>query len=276
VSPLWRKRLGIALFPDRLVLARASGGFRRRLEHKEILELEPAKTGMPPWQPAVDALAAKVAAGELARAEVTLVLSNRFVHYTLVPWSDALGGKEEELAFARHCFARVYGSEVEAWALNLSPAGPGQARLACAIEQKLVDALSTCLAALGSRYRSLQPHLMASFNRWRARLGERPAWLVVAEPGLLCLALLQGGCWQSVRTLKVGPDWIEQLPGVLAREECLIDSQTECDQVLVFAPDGPQTVAPRAGKWRIENLMPNLVPGVAAGADAPFSVVFGV
>jgi hypothetical protein len=267
--------LGVALFPERLVIARASGGFRRRLEHKEILELPPAQAGVPPWRPAVDALAEKVATGELAHADVTLVLSNCFVHYTLVPWSEALGGKEEELAFARHCFARVYGSEVDAWALKLSPAGPGKPRLACGIEQELVDALSSCMTALGRRYRSLQPHLMASFNRARARLDERPTWLVVVEPGLLCLALVQDGRWQSLRTLKVGPDWIEQLPGILAREECLIDSPAECDQVLVFAPDAPDAVVPRAGKWRIEKLVPNLLPGMAAGADAPYSVALG-
>ena len=272
MSPLWRKQVGIALYPGRLVLARASRGMRRRLEHKAIVELPPAQPGMPPWQPGVDALAEKVAAGELAKVDVTLVLSNCFVRYMLVPWSEALGGREEELAFARHCFAHVYGSEVEGWALKLGSAGPGQPRLACAIEQKLVDALSSCMAALGSRYRSLQPHLMASFNRARARLDERPAWLVVAEPGLLCLALVQDGNWQSVRTLKVGPDWIEQLPGMLAREECLIDSRAECDQVLVFAPDGPDTVAAQAGKWRFEKLVPSLFPGTAAGADAPFSV----
>jgi hypothetical protein len=276
VSLLWRRQAGVALFPDRLVLARASGGFRRRLEHREIVELAPAQAGMPPWQPAVDALVTKVAAGEFAKAEVTLVLSNSFVRYALIPWSEALGGREEELAFTRHCFARVYGSEVETWALKLSPAGPGQARLACAIEQKLVDALNICMSALASGYRSLQPNLMASFNRSRARLGESPVWLVVAEPGLLCLALLQGGRWQSVRTLKVGPDWIAELPGVLAREECLIDNPAECDQVLVFAPDTAEALAPRAGKWRIEKLMPRLLPGMAAGADAPYSVALGV
>lgn len=276
MSPLWRKRAGVALYRDRLVLARASGGFRRRLEHKEIVELSPAQAGMPGWQPALDALAGRVAAGELAGAEVTLVLSNCFVHYALVPWSEALGGKEEELAFARHCFARVYGSEAQAWALKLSPAATGQARLACAIEQKLVDGLSASMAALGSGYRSLQPHLMASFNRFRARLGERPAWLVVAEPGLLCLALVQGGHWHSVRTLKVGPDWARELPGVLSREECLVDSPTQCDEVLLYAPDAAEPVRLEAGKWRINELVPTLLPGMAAGAEAPFCVALGV
>jgi hypothetical protein len=216
-----------------------------------------------------------VAAGALAKADVNLVLSNRFVHYAVVPWSDTLDSNEEEQAFARHCFARIYGSEADDWGIKLSSANSRKPRLACAVEQTLIDALTTCMRPLGGRYRSLQPHLMASFNRVRARLGDEPAWLVVAEPGLLCLALLQEGRWQSVRTLKVGPDWVNELHGLLAREECLVDSQTECGRVLVFAPDSPQMVMPQAGKWQVENLLPGLLPGMIPGVDAPFSIALG-
>ncbi|MBI4293737.1 MAG: hypothetical protein HY661_19850 [Betaproteobacteria bacterium] len=275
MSLLSPDQLGIALFPERLVLARTSGGFRRRLAHKEIVACAPAEPGEPLWLPAVNALAAKVAAGALAKADVTLVLSNRFVHYTVVPWSDTLGGKEEELAFARHCFARVHGSDADEWEIKLSGAKPRKPRLACAVEQSLIEDLNARMSPLASRYRSLQPHLMASFNRTRARLGERAAWLVVAEPGLLCLALLQDGCWQSVRTINVGADWMSELPGVLAREECMVDSETECGRVLVFAPDSPQIAIPHTGKWRFEHLAPGLLPGMIAGTDAPYSIALG-
>ncbi len=275
MSPLWPEQLGIALYPGRLVLARTSGGLRRRLLHKEIATFAPAQSNMPPWQPAVDALAAKASAGALARADLTLVLSNSFVHFAVVPWSDTLSSNEEGLAFARHCFARVYGGEADDWELRLSSANARKPRLACAVERKLLDALSEHLAPLASRYRSLQPHLMASFNRCCARLGESAAWLVVAEPGLLSLALLEDGSWQSVRSIKVGPDWARELPQVLEREAYLVDSQSDCDRVLVYAPDSPQTTIPRLGKWRIESLVPGLLPGMIAGVDAPFSIVLG-
>lgn len=275
MSPLWPDQLGIALFPERLVLARVSGGFRPRLVHKEIVVFAAAEAGQPPWQPAVDALAAKVASGALAKANVNLVLSSSFVHYAVVPWSDKLGSKEEELAFARHCFARVYDSEVDDWEIRLSGAKPGQPRLACAVEQGLTEALRARMGPLAGRYRSLQPHLMASFNRWHVRLGERPAWLVVAEPGLLCLALLEDGYWQSVHSVKVGADWIGELPAVLAREECLVESKAPCEEVLLFAPDATQPLLLETGKWRIKELLPTLLPGMAAGADAPFSIALG-
>jgi hypothetical protein len=116
---------------------------------------------------------------------------------------------------------------------------------------------------------------MASFNRWRALLGGRPGWFVVAEPGLLSVALLGGGQWHSVRTLKVGADWTQELPGVLSREECLVDGPTQSDEVLLFAPDAAQPLMLETGKWRIKTLLPTLLPGMAAGADAPFSIALG-
>lgn len=276
MSRLWPDQLGVALYPERLLLARCGGRLRPRLEHKQTIALAPPDAGAPPWQPAVDALAAQVAAGAMAGAAVTLVLSNRFVHYVVVPYSDALGGAEEQLAFVRHCFSRVHGSQADGWAIRVSEAGAREARLACGIEQALVDALAAAMAPLGSRYRSLQPHLMASFNRWRSKLAGRAGWFVVAEPGLLSIALLGDGQWQSVRTLKVGPDWLKELPGVLNREEFMVGSHTQCDEVLLFAPDASQPMLLEAGKWRIKALRPALLPGMDDGFDAPFSVALGV
>ncbi len=276
MSLLWPDQLGVALFPDRLLLARASGRWRRRLVHKQIITLDAAAAGAPPWQAAVDALASQVAAGAMAGAAVTLVLSNRLVHYTPVPHSDALGSAEEELAFVRHCFARVHGSQADTWAIRLGQARPRKTRLACGVEQALVDALAKVMAPLGRGYRSLQPHLMASFNRWRDQLAARAGWFVVAEPGLLSIALLGDGGWHSVRTLKVGGDWPRELPGVLSREELLAGGDAQCEEVLLFAPDATQPLLLNPGKWRINMLLPTLLPGMAAGVDAQFSVALGV
>jgi hypothetical protein len=275
VSPLWRDKFGVALFPDRLLLVRAGGRARARITHKDVIGVMPASPGTPLWQPALEALAGQVAAGTMKGAEVSVVLSSHFVHYVLVPHSDVLANPDEEMAFARHCFARVHGEQAEGWRIKLSPAGEGSARLACGVEQTLVDGLEKVMAPIGNSYRSMQPHLMASFNRWRTRLGKRPGWFVVAEPDLLCLSLLRDGNWQSVRTVKAGADWPAELPGVLMREECLVDSDADCDEVYVFAPDGPDPLILSAGKWRFTSLLPTLLPRMSAGADAQFSIALG-
>ena len=275
VQALFPDRLGIALYPDRLVLTRMSGDFGRGVKHKEIVPFAPAAQGVANWRPAVDALAATLAAGTPANAEVTLVLSSHFVRYVLVPASDALGSREEEQAFARHCFERVYGSDSGDWTLKSSQADPTQARLACAVEQPLVEALANCLAGLNARYRSLQPHLMVSFNRVRTLIGALPAWLAVVEPGLICLGLLRKGQWQSVCAFKVGPDWLQELPALIAREDCLVESDSACERVLVVAPDAPGAKLPQTDQWRFETLLPASVAGLDPGRDAAHCIALG-
>ncbi|MDB5811739.1 MAG: hypothetical protein JWN94_3861 [Betaproteobacteria bacterium] len=268
----WPDQIGIALLADRLVIARASSGWRRQLQQKETVMLPPPPEDSPRWQPAIDALAQKIAAGELAGAEVSLVLSSSFMHYALVPWSNALGSEEEELAFARHCFARVHGADAEHWELRLSAKRPDRSRLACAAAPQLIDALERVMAPLGTRYCSLQPYLMASFNRWRARFNGKPCWFVTVEPGLLCVALLGDGQWLSVRTVKVGAAWLAALPTVLKRETCLVESGTACNDVWIFAADGTDPATHDAGQWQFKNLVPSLLPGMDPGADAAYSI----
>ncbi len=272
MSLLSPDQLGIALFPQRLLLVRSSGGLRRRLVHKEALAFAPAQAGVPAWQAATDALAQIISTTALPRAQVKLILSNHFVHYLVIPWRDGLSNQEEEWAYARHCFERVHGSDAAHWKLRLCSDTPGEPRLACAVEPALIEALRAHLGPLGRRYRSLQPHLMASFNSCRAQIGKGPTWLVVAEPGLLCLALLQDGRWHSINRVKVGPDWLNELPRLLEREEYLLEGARPCLDVVLIAPDAMQALALPAGKWRFKTPMPALLAGMSVGIDAPFSI----
>ena len=272
----WRPdRLGVALYPDRLDVARVGGVWPRRLKHRQTVELAAPADDSPAWQPAIEALARLVMEGALARANVTLVLSSHFVHYTLVPWSELLSSEADLLAYVRQRFVAVHGGAAQGWALRLSRAEPRRPRLACGVPQALIDALDEVMAPIGGRYRSLQPHLMASFNRWRSRLGARPGWFVAAEPGLACLALLRDGHWQSVRKLRIGADWPRLLPDILARERLLVDGDSDCRHVSVFAPELPAVLAPEAGDWLIENLDPAPLPGMSTDVDGRFAIATG-
>lgn len=265
MSLLSTDQVTIALFPDRLLVSRTRGRFRRRVTHnKEVVDFAAPEAPGPAWQAALQALVPVLSAAGLGEATVTLVLSNHFVHYLVVPWSDGLSSDDEEMAFVRHCFERVYGDIASGWEIRLCGARPGSPRLACAIETTLLDALLVHMGPLSRRYRSLQPHLMSTFNAWAARLVKKTSWLVVAEPGLLCVALLHEGCWQSVRNIKVGADWLDQLPSVLAREEYLVDCQLQCDEVVLLAPDAAQCLPLKSGKWRVNGLAPT---------DAALSIV---
>lgn len=214
MSLSFRDRVELGVYPDRVVLARAKGS--------DTVAVSPAAGG-PGWRAAVDAVARLEALG---RAEVTVVLSSFFVRYSLVPLNAALTSAAERLALARHCLSRIHGNAVEGWMVRLS------GEVACGVDAALVHALRD---ALGKRLRSLQPHLMASFNRSRGRLGAS-GWFVDVEPGLASVALVANGAWQSLRSLRVGAQWKEELPGLLAREACFVDSPADCPQVVHAFP----------------------------------------
>jgi hypothetical protein len=220
VSLSWRERVEVGFYPDRLVLVRGKA--------TESIALAPAAPPEPRWRAGLDALAGLEA---LTGAEVTVVLSSFFVRYALVPATEALVGAGERLAFARHCLARVYGSVAEGWVVRLS------GEVACGVELRLIDGLRSALAARGNRLRSVQPRLMAAFNRHRRQLGEQPSWFVDVEPGLASLALLASRRWQSLRSVKLRAEsWEDELPGLLAREACFVDSPADCPRIVHAAP----------------------------------------
>lgn len=265
--------MAVALFPDHLQIARLGGGWRRRLKQQETVRLTPAPDGVPAWQPAAEALATLVNNGTLARARVSLVLSGHFVHYTLVPWNELLKSEAEKLAYARQRFVRVHGDAAQGWDLRLSRSSAHQSRLACAIPGTLLQALDEVMAPLGRHYVSLQPHLMASFNRWASRLDTQARWLAVAEPGLLCLALLQDGQWQSVRTIRTKHDGIGQLPDLLRRESCLVDNAGGTERLSLLGTSLPQDQALANGPWQLDHLKAAGPRGSPAGMEAAVAAV---
>jgi len=219
VSLSWRDRVEVGLYPDRLVLARGKAA--------QTFPVPPGDAQAPRWRAALDALGALEA---LRRTEVTVVLSSFFVRYTVVPLSEALSGAVERLAFARHCLARIHGPLAEGWTVRLSR------EIACGVEPLLVQGLRETLSARGNRFRALEPRLMTSFNRSRKKLGDKPGWFVDVEPGLALLALVADASWRSLRALKVGPRWEDELPGLIAREACFVDAPSDCPRVVHAFP----------------------------------------
>jgi hypothetical protein len=69
---------------------------------------------------------------------------------------------------------------------------------------------------------------------------------------MLCAALLAHGEWKSVRCDALRGDWREALPGLLAREELLLEAPLDCERVVVAAGDGAAMPA-RLGRWQIES-----------------------
>ena len=197
MSLLFSERLTIGLAPAEVTLARSRGVLRRKIVEQRSVACDPA-LGAQPWEGAVAALA-----GRDAALPATVVLSNHFVRYAVVPWSEGLESEAEEEAFVRHHFARVHGDRAAGWALRWTDHGP--TRLASAIDRGLLEALRQALP----RLRSVQPYLMASINRCRRSIPRSGAWLALVEAERACVALHAGGRWRSVQNAKGA--WLDLL-----------------------------------------------------------------
>ena len=231
---LSRERLLVSLAPSEVALVRVQGRLRPRIADKTVLACDP-RYGAEPWQGAAAALEGAASALTARPLDVTVVLSNHFVRYALLPWSDALDGAEEELAYAQHGFARIFGERAKSWTLRVAQAPAGAPRLASAIDSALIEALRGCFAkGAKAKLVSVQPYLMSAVNRWRRDIPASGAWLVLVEPERACLALHAKGRWQAVQSVKGAFDAPEDWVALVERERLRIEA------------DSPETVLVRS------------------------------
>lgn len=225
------------LFPERVVVELSPAEVRVR---DKRIACDPA-FGAEPWH---GALAALQSHPVTVRSRVTIVLSDRFVRYAVLPWSGALAGAAEEQAYVRHHFAKIHGDKAKGWALRASPAPSGEPRLASAIDAALLEEIRKAFPKNGkAKLVSVQPQLMARFNAARALLPAEGAWLVLAEPERACVALHARGGWRSVQNAQ--GSWL----ALLDRERYRAAGETP-NLVLLAGATAPAV----AGEWRFREL----------------------
>ena len=265
MSLLWRDQICISLSPNRVDLVRLGKGLRRSViaKHSESCE-------GPGWQPALAAMSKLLAKQE--RADVGVVLSSRFAHAVTVPWSDAVSGAEELAMLARHRCSQVYGVLASDWEVRVSPNQFGAPMLACGVERTLLAALHQCCEGTGQRLVSVQPSLMAAFNRWRKNVSEQGGWFGIAEGGRLTLALAHGGGWHGVQSRQIDGELAEDLPVMLEQEKLLAQLADVPRTAWIFAPEQPGLSLAAGGKWSAHFLKLPALKGFSPRDDAMFGL----
>lgn len=234
MSPSWRDEVRAVLCPQRVVLVRIARGLRPRVTAVQELSSDP--TGAPEWKAAVELLAQALKNPPWNKAAaLTLVISNHFVRHLLVPWSADLTAADEEHAWVSRHFADVYGDTGEACEYRWSASFPDAPCLASAIDSGLLAALRSAVADSPLRLRSIQPYFMSVFNSWRRSIGKTRQWLVVVEPGHVCVGALERGRWRSFRARKFAADWQAEVPAILERERLLAEPAGDGEVLVHFA-----------------------------------------
>jgi hypothetical protein len=265
-------RILIALAPDSLAFLRVSGRARHRVSEKRTIACDPA-FGAQPWQGAVAALEQLAEETRDTNADVTVVLSNHFARFILVPWNEGLGNAEEQTAFVRYCFAKVHGERSKDWDLRLSPTPAGSARIASAVDSSLVQALRAAFpAAAGAKLVSVQPYLMSAFNRWRKDVKGQSAWFLLVEPQRACLARLEGGRWSAVRNTRGNFDEPGQWAELLDRERHRVGGDEASEGVYVHAPRNGKALSVEGEGWNFRSLALDPAEGLAPAESESFAM----
>jgi hypothetical protein len=204
------------------------------------------------WRAAVEALPAIFKSHKSRDASV--VLADQFVRYALLPWSDAVKSQDQWLALARHRFSALHGAVAAGWDVKVTETAPLGARLACAVDGELIEQLALKFVSAGVQLVSVQPFLIAAFNRIRKTVGNASCWIVVEEPGRLTLALIQRGAWVAIRSRRSDGRWMSLLPEILEREGAFLGLDQPCTRVIVCAQGECEFAPQMHDAWRTDAL----------------------
>lgn len=230
MSLLSPDELRVAVAPDQVVVERRRleltlRGVQTRLLERQILRVFTA-VGRNRHDAALQVMASALATiDDRVHCRVSVVLANSFVRYLLVPQSSHLD-PEVEAAVVRHCFHEAHGDAADGWEVRASPAPGMPVQVASGVDRELIEELRHAATTLGIRLESIQPRLMTVCNEHRKDLARDPAWLVLVEPGNLCLGLLDKGGLVRLRSQRIDARWVSDLPALLEREACLAELET--------------------------------------------------
>jgi len=270
VLPSWRDEVRVALCPDRVTLARVSRRWRPEVIAKHVVQCSAA--GSSDWKPCLEALQQALREPFVHDADATVIISNHFVRYAMVPWSEHLASDDEKRAWVKHHFVELYGELAGATEFRWSEERPDTACVASAIDGEFVAEIRAAFESTSLRLRSVQPYVMAVFNRWKQHSKGNSAWFLVAETGRACIAAVANGAWRTITSKKIGLDWQAELPLVLGRELLLAHDTSVPTVILAYAPDVTKLDFPDWTEVPVKVLAPRPLPGFSPYTDAQYAM----
>lgn len=236
------------------MLGPASVGLYRSRDRQWLGSAEFAGGAGLSWPAALEALEPLLAQRAPGRASLRVLLSSHYTRFCLVPWSESIGSPEELDGYARLCLEDIYGDAGEGWSLRLSPEAAGCPRLAVALPEELLGRLRSLAQSAKLRMNSVQPYLMAAFNRHRKTLSGADFLFLVAEPGRGSLLQARDGCWVAVRSVALEAS-DAALAALIAREGELLSLEERAPEGFFLHAPGHRGES-HAGLARLDGELP--------------------
>jgi len=278
-----------SLAPDSSSLVRVrrdfkSLPFKSSLVEKQFGQVSPSLSDSP-WQQAINELGRLLDVSQVTSKRsglpLSVVLSNHFVRYKVIPALPAFTSADKALLVATHCFRETYGDIVDDWVIKLNPVPDDDTLVACAVDSSLIAALQALVSQYQCKLKSIQPYLMSGFNLMCRHVKPQAICYAQIEAGRITIALIKDGAWQTIAGCGVaygaGHDWADALTSLITRETLLADWPQNQFSVYLTTPDTLQdrlinkAFVENTG-WKTVISEPRIVPGYSVSSDQPFSM----
>lgn len=179
---LWPERLFVGVFPDRAWLRRANG------QELGSLSCEDGAGGTPAAM--LDALLAQHKA--LHRANVELVVSDRFARIVHLPWQGSLTNDVQRTSYGRAYFERAGLDLKGEWLIEASFRHHGADGVAYALPRALVEQVRDVLTARECRLAAILPLSGAAYWRYGKGLDRKRSLILLEETRRVSAMLVEG------------------------------------------------------------------------------------
>jgi hypothetical protein len=176
------------------------------------------------WDEAAKRLSAEIGDRRVRQVDFAVSLSDHFVRYAVLPWQKGLRGMSDWEGYARHELEQRYGKSDSARTVRVAPGRAGEARLAAAVDDDLLETLRSIAAQHQSRLASVEANLCRVAERTR-RLHRKVSLLAVIEPGRVSLMEARNRELHDVASVRSGADACQTLLMLLAERRMRAEAE---------------------------------------------------
>lgn len=173
------------------------------------------------WQEAASAFGRAAARTREYGRRAHLALSGTWVRLDLTSVGSASLSDEEMLLLARAHLARQFPEAAhDGWSVRI--ARQDTRLLAAGIDARLLQSLNDSARASGLRLTRIEPMFGWVHDRHRKDLLKATAWMILVEPGMVTLALLERGLLGSVHAQRCETGDLQAVLRLLERQNALL------------------------------------------------------
>ena len=275
MSLLSRDELRVVVSRDQIQMVRMTSdltptGWAFSLVDKKNITFESDPEA--PWSNAMNQLDVAIATVEKKPETTSVVVANHFFRYAIVKGDSSLKSEVEQVAFVKHRFGQLYGESANTWEVRLDQEYPGAPFIASALERGLLENIREIFASAKIKLNSVQPSLMKAYNMAQVVTDDKSAWFVLYEQGNLAIAWLENGRIKTLRSVKVGEDWLEKLTEIIERETFLSELDASTKEIYLMSFEEKQKTLPKNPEWKIYKINPEIPSGLSKHFEDRFAL----